>query len=48
LDMDRISSCGLCGQDFAKYVCRLCGADVCEKDFVKKKGICIACYQGKS
>ena len=45
---EKLTTCVVCGQDFAKYTCKLCGADVCDADYDKKKGICMPCLQGDS
>ena len=37
--------CGVCGSALARYVCSMCGCNVCIDDYDKALGVCIVCKQ---
>lgn len=41
--MERPMPCHICGQDIGRFICRVCGANVCEDCFNKEKRICARC-----
>jgi len=35
--------CSICEQKPARYVCKMCGRNVCEDDYILEKGVCKIC-----
>jgi hypothetical protein len=44
--MQILRKCQICNMKMARYSCKMCGAPVCEDDYDKESGLCIACKQG--
>lgn len=43
--MDIVQYCEICNLKIAKYICKLCGKNVCEDHYNKDKKVCTDCFK---